>query len=167
MLTVITYLIPTSFFEFLFFLIIFGSAVVVALLVRKNANATAWEFNWQSGTIKENEDGHGHIVCDCCKGTGFDPENNEAQCPKCSGVGMIAVEDADKDDLHPEHGSVFELSDHVMTASEKCADVRRENQRRTLHSYRCCTSEVFCYTLRRYAGCDRRKNRLRHGDERL
>lgn len=123
MLTVITYLIPTSFFEFLFFLIIFGSAVVVALLVRKNANAAAWEFNWQSGTIKENEDGHGHIVCDCCKGTGFDPENNEAQCPKCSGVGMIAVEDADKDDLHPEHGSVFELSDHVMTASEKCADV--------------------------------------------
>ena len=117
------YLIPTSFFEWLFFLIIFGSAIVIARLVRKNANPEAWDANWQSGTIKENEDGHGHVTCDRCRGSGLDPENDMAQCTKCNGEGKIFIEDADKDDLHPEHGSVFELSDHVMTASEKCAEV--------------------------------------------
>ncbi len=79
------YLIPTSFFEWLFFLIIFGSAIVIARLVRKNANPEAWDANWQSGTIKENEDGHGHVTCDRCRGSGLEPENDMAQCIKYNG----------------------------------------------------------------------------------
>ena len=116
------YLVPTNGFEFLFFLVIFGSAIVIAILVRINANAKSWDINWQSGTPKENV-----VECDVCKGTGLDPENNELVCPKCLGAKVIvdgsSNDDAEKDDLHPEHGSVFELSDHVMTASEKCAEV--------------------------------------------
>lgn len=85
---VLWYLVPRDPLAITFAIIIFGSAVVVALLVWVNATASAWNFNWQSETTNENTDG-----------------------------------DASQDDLHPEHGSVFELADHVMTASEKCADV--------------------------------------------
>lgn len=119
----LTYLIPTNGFEFLFFAIIFGSAIVIALLVRKNANENAWEINWQSGTMKDSDSGQGYVPCDHCNGLGGEPGDETVPCKVCNGSGRIFVENADKDDLHPEHGSVFELSDHVMTASEKCADV--------------------------------------------
>lgn len=119
----LTYLIPTNGFEFLFFAIIFGSAIVIALLVRKNANKDAWEINWQSGTMKDSDNGGGYVPCDHCNGLGGEPGDETVPCKVCNGSGRIFVENADKDDLHPEHGSVFELSDHVMTASEKCAEV--------------------------------------------
>jgi hypothetical protein len=113
----LSYLIPSSGFEFLFFAVIFGSAVIIALLVRKYAKPDAWDNNWQSGTI------NGEVRCEHCNGSGVDPDVENSVCPVCAGSGTVSIQDADKDDLHPEHGSVFELADHVMTASEKCAEV--------------------------------------------
>ena len=118
MFDVISYLFPSSSLEYIFFLVIFGSAFLIAYLVRKNANEVSWELNWQSGTTQDS-------VADCpvCNGSGKEGDDFLKQCPHCGGSGKIKIDNPEEDDLHPEHGSAFQLADHVMTASEKCAEV--------------------------------------------